>query len=135
MSMLGGITLSGQAQDGIAGLSQAIEQFTLAGDEQNAAALEALLHADYRVVWNQLDKGTLIALDRAAYLQMIKDKKFGGDKRSVHIESIQWIDGGNALVKATLRGAKADFESLFSLVKNQKGEWLIVQDQVFMAVK
>lgn len=134
MIMLGGNALTGNAQEGIDALAQAIEQFVKAGDEQNVQALEGLLHTNYRIVWNNPEKGTLTVLDRETYLTMIRDKKIGGDQRVIHVESIELIAGGNALVKTRLKGEKANFQSLLSFVKKDEA-WLLVQDQVFMQAK
>lgn len=123
------------AQESIGAVTGAIEQFVQAGDRQNAEHLEKLLHPDYRVVWNMPDKGTTTVLDRATYLTMIREKKIGGDDRQLTIESVEMIEGGNALVRTVLHGEKADFNSLFSLVQDKTGSWLLVQDQVYMLVR
>jgi len=135
LSMLGGISLSAQTQQDVALISTVVEKFSAAGDAQDADALTKIIDDNYRIVWNNVEKGTVTVLDKTTYLGMIRDKKVGGDKRDVQIEAVELIDGGNALVRATLTGTKADFSSLYSLVKNDKGEWHVVQDQVFMQMK
>ena len=135
LSMLGGISLSAQAQQDVALISTVIEKFSTAGDAQDVEALAKIIDDHYRIVWNNVEKGTVTILDKTTYLGMVQDKKIGGDKRDVQIEAVELIDGGNALVRAILTGTQADFSSLYSLVKNENGEWHVIQDQVFMRVK
>lgn len=135
MIMLGGAALTGSAQEGIDAITQTIQQFTQAGDEQQVKVLDGLLHPNFRVVWNNLEKGSITVLDRETYLGMVGDKKIGGDQRTLAVESIEVMTGGNALVRTSLKGTKADFQSMFSLVQAESGDWLLVQDQVFMQAK
>lgn len=135
MTMLGGAALTGSAQEGIDAITQTIQQFTQAGDEQQVKVLDGLLHPNFRVVWNNLEKGSITVLDRETYLGMVGDKKIGGDQRTLAVESIEVMTGGNALVRTSLKGTKADFQSMFSLVQAESGDWLLVQDQVFMQAK
>lgn len=133
--MLGGIVQTANAQEDLDAITRAIEKFATAGDHQDETVMAEVLHPQYRVVWNDPGKGTLTVLDRDTYLDLIRSKKIGGDKRTVQIESIELINGDNALIKTSLKGEKADFQSLLSLVKNEDGDWFLIQDQVFMAVK
>lgn len=135
LSMMGGMALSGHAQEGLESLTQLIHQFATAGDRQDVAALDKLLHADYRVVWNNAAEGKLTVLNREVYLNMVREKKIGGDQRTVSIESVELSAGGNALVKTSIKGKQADFQSLFSLVQGKDGDWLLVQDQVYMRTR
>jgi len=109
-------------------VTKAIHDFAKAGDRQDVASLEQLLDSNYRVVMNQLfgSEGAAV-LPREAYLQKIRNKEFGGDKRKVTIEDLQ-INGKNASAKVTLAGSKMTMVSFFQLICNKDGEWKLIQD-------
>lgn len=135
LTMLSGTALAGNAQEDMKAITSVIQQFAKAGDEQNVEMLEKVLHPNYRVLWNMPEKGTTSVLDRETYLNLVREKKIGGDARSLTLESVELINGGNALIKVSMKGGKANFQSLYSIIKDQEGNWLLVQDQVFMEVK
>lgn len=105
-----------------------VKAFSLAGDVNNAAALEKLLHDQHRLVWNDGEKAPFI-LGKEGYVSKIESKEWGGDKRTITIESVESYDGVNATVKAVLDGEKSQMRSLFSLIKVE-GSWKIVQEVV-----
>lgn len=112
-------------------IQQTVESFVHAGDRQDVAALEAVLHDSYRIVWNDLNAGEVKTVDRATYLFLIGEKKFGGDTRTIRFDQIKLHGESNATVQVFLDGEKADFQSFLSLVKDQ-GSWQLVQDLVLM---
>lgn len=112
-------------------IRKVIETFVKGGDQQDVSMLESVLHESYRVVWNDPANDKVSVLDRATYLSFIEQKKFGGDKRELKIESISIQDESNASVKLFLDGKAADFKGLLSLVKAD-GKWQLVQDLTLM---
>ena len=109
-------------------VKKAVQSFVSAGDAQDADALSAILHPTFRVILNQQMGSTETStMDRAVYIQMIKEKKFGGDKRSVSFVHVD-VSGNNATATAEFKGEKANFYSTLTLVKTSKGKWQIVQD-------
>lgn len=112
-------------------IEKTVERFVKAGDQQDVAALEALLHDSYRIIWNDTQAGEVKNLDRSTYLQLIGAKKFGGDKRTIRIDQLELNGEITATVQVYLDGEQADFHSFLSLVKDQ-GDWKLVQDLVFM---
>lgn len=112
-------------------IKQVVKTFSRAGDQQNADLLGTTLHEDYRIVWNDLQAATVKVIDRATYLSLIEQKKFGGDERRLSFEGIDVHNGNTATVKLKMIGAKATFLTFLSLVKAE-GEWMIVQDLVMM---
>lgn len=107
---------------------------TYAGD-RDIAGMERILHADFRVIANQLMGGDAVSLiDKQTYLQFLRDKKFGGETRVVSINSIE-ITGNNACVKVAFEGEKAVFTSFMLLVKSKVGEWTIISDLPSVSAK
>jgi uncharacterized membrane protein YqiK len=105
-----------------------IQKFSDAGDNQDSESLEAILDGNYRIVMNQLFGSTEITLmDRQTYLQMIKNKEFGGDKRKVKIESIS-IVGNNAIAIVDFIGEKMTMHSILVFVKDNKSNWKLISD-------
>ena len=109
-------------------IEETVFEFAKAGDNQDVKAFEKILDVNYRVVMNRLFGGDKVAvLPRSVYLDKIKNKEFGGDKREVTIHNIT-INGTTANVKVTLKGEKMIFTSLLTLAKNGVGEWLLISD-------
>ncbi len=109
-------------------VKMALKKFAHSGDVQDAATLDQLLDDNFRIVMNQLfGSKEVIVMSKEVYLEKIKNKEFGGDKRKVHIEDLK-IVGKSAQAKVTLKGSKATFISLIQLVMNSQGEWKLVSD-------
>lgn len=123
------VTVSAQTQNNDQqDVCTTIQKFAAAGDIQDAKALELLLDSNYRIVMNQLFGSSGVAImDRAAYLDKIRKKEFGGDKREVIIESVS-VNGNTAVAKVIMKGAKLTFVSTIQLIKNSSGKWLIISD-------
>lgn len=112
----------------VAEVTTLVHAFIQAGDDQDASALDGLLHAEYRVVMNQLFGGDdAVVLPRAAYLGKIKAKEFGGDTREVTVESVQ-LNGTHAVVRVLTKGQKLTMRSDLLWVQNAKGEWKLMSD-------
>ncbi|GJM34131.1 MAG: hypothetical protein DHS20C18_31320 [Saprospiraceae bacterium] len=126
---LGFTTLKSAAQMANQDITEVVTQFVEAGDAQDVKSLEKVIHDSYRIVWNDLNEKAVKVVDRATYLQLIGAKKFGGDVREIHIESIAMRNEVNAVVRVSLVGKKADFWSFLSLIK-VGGKWLIVEDMI-----
>lgn len=110
-------------------IRETVESYAKAGDQQDAAALEKVLHEGFRVVWNDPAKQSVSLISKTDYVQLLQAKKIGGDKRKVIIESIEISKGINASVRLTMDGEKGDFWNLLSLIRVD-GRWLIAQDLV-----
>lgn len=105
-----------------------LKRFSKAADEHNLTALSACLDDQYRIVMNQLFGSKEISIvSRDTYLQKIKSKEWGGDKRTVAIERISVI-GNNAQAQVIFQGQKMTFISLISLVKDSNGDWKLIND-------
>jgi hypothetical protein len=109
-------------------VKKTIVAFSKAADQNDAVALSNCLDQHYRIVMNQLFGSKEVSvMSRHVYVEKIKNKEFGGDKREVTIEQLI-VNGNTACAKVTFKGIKSTFVSLISLVKNSEGEWLLVGD-------
>lgn len=112
-----------------------ITLFSVYAGDRDISGMERVLHADFRVIANQLMGGDAVSLiDKQTYLQFLRDKKFGGEKRTVTIKSID-VMGNNASVKVVFEGEKAVFTSYMLLVKDKAGEWAIISDLPSVSAK
>lgn len=123
--MMGGLTASAAGTD--PELTAVTQSFCTAGDQQDASAMEKLLHPDFRTLFTFGQAGEAAQLPRDQYIEMIRAKKFGGDARTVQIKSTERVSDNVAYVKASLVGKKATLHSLLILVRHQ-GHWRIYQD-------
>lgn len=109
-------------------IERTIINFSQAGDNSDAESLGDYLDDNYRVIMNRLFGSSEVSvMDKSIYLEKIKSKEFGGDKREVSIESIV-INGTTANAKVTFTGTKASFVSLINLIQDQDGEWKLISD-------
>lgn len=109
-------------------ISEAVHAFAQAGDQQDAARLDKILHPQYRAVVNRaFGSADLSLIDKTTYLQLIRDKKVGGDTREVHLVQIDVVNN-IATVKAIFQGKELRFTTYVSLVKLADGSWQLVGD-------
>lgn len=109
-------------------IKQTITEFSKAGDASDVDKLATYLDDNYRVVMNRLFGSTKVTvLSKDAYLEKIKKKEFGGDKREINIESIT-LNGTTASAKVSFAGSKMTFVSILTLIKDKNDQWKIVTD-------
>jgi len=128
MILAGIFPATAQNATDLAKIEAVVTTFSNAGDLQDALKLDKILHPQFRAVVNRaFGSSDLSLMDKAIYLQLMKDKKIGGDKREVFL--LQTDIGKNiATVKAILQGRELRFTTFISLVKLENGEWQIVGD-------
>ena len=114
-------------------IKEKINQFVKAGDEQEPSSLEGILHPDYRITFAFPGETKVTILSREMYLQMLKDKKLGGTKRSIKIEEVT-IRGNTALVRAKLESEVMRFSIFFSFINVGEG-WKLISDLPFAEKK
>lgn len=109
-------------------IKSTIIAFAQAGDKNDADALNNYLDDNFRVVMNQLFGSTEVSiLSKSIYIDKIRKKEFGGDKRKLVFDTIM-LNGNTASVKVTMKGSKMTLISLINLVKDKDGNWKIVSD-------
>lgn len=112
-------------------VKKAITQFVHAADVQDADQVATLLHEDFRVVMNQLFGSSDVSfMNKSVYVQLIRNKKMGGDKRTIDFVSVDVVNQ-NASVKVLLKGKTMVFESLLHLIKTADGKWQLINDLPF----
>jgi Putative lumazine-binding len=112
-------------------IEQTVNQFAKAGDARDIVQLKTLLHDEFRVAMNRLFGGeTVTLLTKVAYIKMMEEGKLGGDNRIVKILSVD-ITENNAAVKVSLKGKALTFQSYYHLIKNEKGQWQLINDLPF----
>ncbi|MEM6828942.1 MAG: nuclear transport factor 2 family protein [Bacteroidota bacterium] len=128
IGMLSFATAFSQSKSKKTGVENAIKMYAQLGDKQDAPGFTHLLHQNYRLVWYGGKDAPFIA-DKANFISQFEKKEWGGDERSVQIESIEIVDEINAVAKAILDGQKAQMRSLFTLIKVE-GEWKVIGELV-----
>lgn len=111
-----------------AAVESAIRRFGELADRQDDQSLALLLDDNFRLVMNQLfgSVETMI-MTKQMYLDKIKKKEFGGEKREVTIDTVVVV-GKNASAKASFKGSKMTFVSLIHLIQDKTGNWKLVND-------
>lgn len=109
-------------------IEKAVKLYAKSGDNQDVSGLKNVLHPQYRLVWWGGEGDPFIS-DKAGFIAKFEAKEYGGDSRSVSIQSVEVFDGINASVKAVMDGKVAEMRSLFSLIK-VNNEWKIVGELV-----
>lgn len=107
---------------------ETVESFAKAAEHQSTSEMNLLLDDNFRVVMNQLfgsDKVTV--MDKTTYLNMLGEKKLGGDKAVVKTESIN-VNGNNAVVNTVFKSDKMSMRLYLLLAKDVSGIWKIVSD-------
>lgn len=108
----------------------AVRALTSAADRRDVPAMKAALHPDYRVTFAVSGTPGATVLDRATYLALTEGGKIGGTPRT-YTAGWQKNDGQFAQIQATLAGAKARFEMVFTVVKGTAG-WQVISESTRM---
>ena len=127
ISMFSVLSCSAQNSE-VKKIEKVITAFSKAGDRNDSKMLEAYLDDNYRIVMNRLfGAETVSVMDKTTYLEKIKSKEYGGDKRVVTIENVV-INGATASAKVTFKGSKMTFVSILVLIQDANGNWKLVSD-------
>jgi len=128
MALLYAIGSYGQSSQEKTAVKQVITQFADLTANQDATSLADILDPTFRVVMNQLfGSKEVMSMDRAAYLEKIQNKEFGGEERKVEIHSID-VNGKTAQAKVSFKGDAMTFTSYLNFVQVASGEWKLIQD-------
>lgn len=115
-------------------VEMATKQFLEGADKSDVAALDAVMHTQYRVVLNRVFGDAVTIMDKAAYLKMIADKKIGGVPRQSNILSVVVVEN-IAAVEVTTTSAKSDLHIFLHFIKEPDGQWRLVSDTPFAKFK
>lgn len=115
-------------------IKKAIETFVKAGDDRNTEMLEDILHADFQNIQDGFfDKEGIFIFSKNDYIELIRERKFGGSPRSISFQSIKQT-GNITIVKVTLESQYLIFNSLIMCVKSN-GHWKIINNTPFIIPK
>ncbi len=107
-------------------LLAATSAFVEAIGQQDVANLSRLLHSDFRVVANGFPTPSDLSLiDRATYLQLMSNKRIGGEPYVVQIDQLS-LHETTGIVQATLQGPKSVMKVFLSFLQNSSGTWQII---------
>ncbi|MCG8576931.1 MAG: nuclear transport factor 2 family protein [Flavobacteriales bacterium] len=116
-------------------IEETIQEFVATADAQDADKMNEILDPNFSSVANQLfGSETTSITSRDTYIQMLRDKKIGGDKRTVEVLSVD-VNGNNAYAKAIFDGSKLKFTTYIFLAKDKNGIWRIVTDYPSIEMK
>ena len=105
-----------------------VNQFAQAVESQDVAALEQLLHDEFRVIATRYPNAeTTSILPRAAYIGAVGAKKLGGSPYQVEFKHIS-VTQQNATVDAVFKGEKSDMLLTLLLTQDAAGTWKIISD-------
>ena len=114
-------------------IRQIINDFEDATAQRDIAALESLLHPEFRVMANRFRGGpgtTLIPRD--AYLGMMKAEKIGGTAYEVSFESVT-IYEHTAAAEVSFIGSDSNMHLFLLLVQDDDNAWKIISDLPLIA--
>ncbi|MEQ8325015.1 MAG: nuclear transport factor 2 family protein [Vicingaceae bacterium] len=107
---------------------KALKSFVEAADRQDPDQLSQILDANFRAVVNRAFGSEEVSImDKITYLDLIKQKKIGGDKREVSIIRVD-ITGNNACVHSVLKGSHLIFNTFTDLIRDSNGNWYVIND-------
>ncbi|MFN0251100.1 MAG: nuclear transport factor 2 family protein [Kofleriaceae bacterium] len=104
----------------------AVERFGRAADARDLPALEAVLHADHRVVFAVRGAPSASTLTRAQFLDGFRAGTFGGTPRTARVNAVE-VHGALAHAAVVLDGGGAHFDSRLVFVRGAGG-WQLVDD-------
>ncbi|KAA3640200.1 MAG: hypothetical protein DWQ02_02405 [Bacteroidetes bacterium] len=117
-----------QSSNDEAAITKIVHKFAMYADQQDTDKMDKILDDHFRSVVNQLFGSKEVStMDKSTYLQMLSDKKIGGDKRQVSVLKVDQT-ANNAMVLARFSGKELHFTTYILLVKDVNGQWKIVND-------
>lgn len=105
-----------------------------AADNCQIAVLQKYLHPEFRVVANRFGNSETQVLSKKHYLDLLKNQRIGREKRTIEINEVD-VQSHIAVAKTTLKGSRTTFTSFYQFVKNQKGEWQLINDLPLLNMK
>ncbi len=107
-------------------ITTALTDFIKGGDENDIARLDDVLHEKFQnIQYGFFDKKGIYVIDKAGYLQLVKEKIFGGAERTISIQNLD-ILGNMAMVKVVLERKQLVFHSYIHLVTGDGNTWKVI---------
>lgn len=118
------MALSSMAQSDRDEIMDVIYQYMDATEHNKVAVIDEIFHDDFRVMAHTVDG--LRVLDKSTYLNLLREKKIGGNARSLDIKSIE-MQSNTASAQIDLVGDKTVFHDRLQLIQSEGG-WKIVHN-------
>ncbi|MCA9664130.1 MAG: nuclear transport factor 2 family protein [Myxococcales bacterium] len=99
-----------------------LAKYNSSAEHRDVGAMASVLHERYRLTVKMGAK--LLVIDKKAYLNMLRAKKLGGEKRAMNVASID-VTGNVGHIKVRFTGRKARFVEYLSLLRDGQG-WRIL---------
>jgi hypothetical protein len=115
-------------------VEDATMQFIEGADKSDVAALDAVMHTQYRAVLNRIFGDVVTTMDKSTYLKLISDKKIGGVARLTKILGVSIVEN-IAAVELMTSSPQAEIHSFLHFIKEPDGKWRLVGDVPFMKTK
>ena len=107
-------------------LRQSIEAFRAAGDERDTAAMDRLLHKNFRLLAYFGAATEATTMDKAAYSGALKAGKIGGKPRTLKILSVN-VRGNHAACHISMESSELKFDNYMQWVYTGAG-WQLIND-------
>lgn len=106
-------------------VKQAIENFIKGGDNNDTELLENILHKDYQNIQDGFfDKTGIFIIPKEKYIDLVRDKVFGGKPREITYHSIE-RKNNIAYAQVALESSVLRFSSLITCVQ-ENGTWKVI---------
>jgi len=106
-------------------IRQAIEKFIKGGDTNDTNLLEQILHRNYQNIQDGFfDQPGIFVISKEEYIQLVRDKVFGGKPRTVLYHSLEQKNN-IAYAQVSLESPALRFSSLIICVR-ENGEWKVI---------
>lgn len=115
-------------------IKTAIEAFVQGGDNNDVTLLENILHPDFQNIQDGYfaEKGIYV-FSKSEYIELVGNKTFGGNPRSIHIVSIEKLDN-IAIAKVELESQYLKFLSTITCVCVDE-KWQVISNIPQVEVK
>ncbi len=115
-------------------IKTAIEAFVIGGDKNDVTLLENILHTNFQNIQDGYfaEKGIYV-FSKSEYIELVGNKTFGGNARSIHIVSLEKLDN-IAIAKVELESQYLKFVSTITCVCNDD-KWQVINNIPKIEVK
>ena len=115
-------------------IKTAIEAFVKGGDNNDVSLLESILHPNFQNIQDGYfaEKGIYV-FSKSEYIELVRNKTFGGSPRSIHIVSIEKLDN-IAITKVELESQYLKFLSTIICVCTDE-KWQVISNIPKVEVK
>ena len=101
-----------------------IAKFVRAGDSRSIKIFEKILHQQYRIIISSAKETKII--HRNDYLDLIKNKKIGGEKRTFKIESLNMSENTASAI-VIIESSKSIFRDHLQFIKDRY-QWRLINN-------